>query len=309
MLEGFSDYSQRMDQVMIGQVRRFNRIVTQRVGALEDRFLARDHSLGEARMLWEIGPEGRDVRSLRTGLGLDSGYVSRLLASLKAARLVTVRPSAADKRIKTARLTAAGAAERAVLDERARRRAESLLTPLTQAQRIRLVAAMADVERLMTAAMVDITPIDPDDPRAQYCLRSYVNELNRRFEAGWDPSKSISADEAELRPPAGIFLLASLHDTPIGCAALKFHGEEPAEVKRMWVSDSARGLGIGRRLLNEIEAQAAVHGITTLRLETNRALQEAINLYRSAGYVEVAAFNDEPYAHHWFEKRLVSPAK
>jgi GNAT superfamily N-acetyltransferase len=133
--------------------------------------------------------------------------------------------------------------------------------------------------------------------------------LNRRFEAGWDPSKSISAAEAELRPPAGIFLLASLHEKPIGCVALKFHGEDPAELKRMWVSDSARGLGIGRRLLNEIEAQAAVHGITTLRLETNRALQEAINLYLSAGYVEVAAFNDEPYAHHWFEKRIGSPAK
>jgi GNAT superfamily N-acetyltransferase len=161
----------------------------------------------------------------------------------------------------------------------------------------------------MDPATVEMTLVDPDDPRAQYCLQSYVNELNRRFESGWDPSMSISAAEAELRPPAGIFLLASLHEKPIGCVALKFHGEDPAELKRMWVSDSARGLGIGRRLLNEIEAQAAVHNITTLRLETNRALQEAINLYRSAGYVEVAAFNDEPYAHHWFEKRIGSPAK
>jgi DNA-binding MarR family transcriptional regulator/N-acetylglutamate synthase-like GNAT family acetyltransferase len=298
-----------MDRAMVSQVRRFNRIVTQRVGALEDRFLARDHSLGEARMLWEIGPEGRDVRSLRTGLSLDSGYVSRLLRSLEAARLVTVSPSDTDKRIKSARLTAAGSAEWTVLDERAECRAESLLAPLTSAQRVRLVAAMADVEHLMTVAMVDMAPIDPDDPRAQYCLQSYVSELNRRFEAGWDPSRSISAAEAELRPPSGIFLLASLHGNPIGCGAIKFHGEEPAEIKRMWVSDSARGLGIGRRLLHEIEAQAAIHGIPTLRLETNRALKEAINLYRSAGYVEVDAFNDEPYAHHWFEKRIAGPAE
>jgi DNA-binding MarR family transcriptional regulator/GNAT superfamily N-acetyltransferase len=298
-----------MDQAMVSQVRRFNRIVTQRVGALEDRFLARDHSLGEARMLWEIGPEGRDVRSLRTGLGLDSGYVSRLLRSLMAARLITVGPSDTDKRIKTARLTAGGSAERAVLDERAERRAESLLAPLTPAQRVRLVAAMADVERLMTAAMVDMAPIDPSDPRAQYCIQSYVRELDRRFEAGWDPSRSISAADAELRLPAGLFLLASLHGRPMGCAALKFHGEEPAEIKRMWVSDSARGLGLGRRLLNEIEAQAVAHGTLTLRLETNRALKEAINLYRSAGYVEVSPFNNEPYAHHWFEKRIARPAK
>jgi DNA-binding MarR family transcriptional regulator/GNAT superfamily N-acetyltransferase len=298
-----------MDQTMVSQVRRFNRIVTQRVGALEDRFLARDHSLGEARTLWEIGPEGRDVRSLRTGLGLDSAYVSRLLRSLEAAGLVTVGVSDTDKRIRTARLTAAGSAERAVLDERAELRAESLLVLLTPAQRVRLVAAMSDVERLMTAAMVDVAPIDPSDPGAQYCLQSYVGELNRRFESGWDPSRSISASEAELRPPAGIFLLASLRGNPIGCGALKFHGEEPAEIKRMWVSDSARGLGIGRRLLIEIEAQAALHGTPTLRLETNGALKEAINLYRSAGYVEVAPFNDEPYAHHWFEKRIAGPSK
>jgi GNAT superfamily N-acetyltransferase len=160
----------------------------------------------------------------------------------------------------------------------------------------------------MDQATVDITLIDPDDPRAQYCLTSYVNELNRRFEAGWDPSKSISAAADELRPPAGIFLLASLDEKPMGCVALKFRGDHPAEIKRMWVSDSARGLGIGRRLLNEIEAQAAVHGVTTLRLETNRALTEAINLYRSAGYVEVDPFNDEPYAHHWFEKRIANAA-
>jgi len=298
-----------MDQAMVLQVRRFNRIVTQRVGALEDRFLARDHSLGEARMLWEIGPEGRDVRSLRTGLGLDSGYVSRLLRSLEAARLVTVGASDTDKRIRNVRLTAAGSVERAVLDDRAERRAESLLAPLTPVQRVRLVAAMADVERLMTAAMVEMAPIDPSDPRAQYCLRSYIRELNLRFESGWDPSRSISAAEAELRPPSGIFLLASLHGNPIGCGAIKFHGEEPAEIKRMWVSDSARGLGIGRRLLNDLEAQGAAHGTSTFRLETNRALQEAINLYRSSGYVEVAPFNDEPYAHHWFEKRIAGPAK
>ena len=72
----------------------------------------------------------------------------------------------------------------------------------------------------------------------------------------------------------------------------------------MWVADAARGLGIGRRLLGELERRAPEAGVRTVRLETNRALEEAIGLYRSAGYREVEAFNDEPYAHHWFEKRL-----
>lgn len=289
---------------MVAQLRRFNRIVTQRVGALNDRFLARDHSLGEARILWEIGPDGRDVRSLRTQLGLDSGYLSRLLRSLEAAGLVTVRAEQSDKRVRTARLTPSGSAERAVLDQRSDDLAESLLVPLSAAQRTRLVAAMADVERLMTAAMVEVAPIDPAHPDARHCLNAYFAELDRRFDTGFDPSRGISANEEELRPPAGIMLLASLHASPIGCGALKLHGDAPAEIKRMWVDESARGFGVGRRLLTELEAHAATRGATVLRLETNGTLAEAMSLYRSAGYREVAQFNDEPYAHHWFEKQI-----
>ncbi|HEY8755197.1 MAG TPA: helix-turn-helix domain-containing GNAT family N-acetyltransferase [Candidatus Dormibacteraeota bacterium] len=293
-----------MDQSLISQVRRFNRIVTQRVGALNDRFLARDHSLGEARLLWEIGSDGRDVRSLRSQLGLDSGYMSRLLRSLEAAGLVTVGPKGSDKRVRIARLTASGAAERAVLDRRSDELAVSLLAPLGARQRVQLAGAMAEVERLLTAAMIEIAPVDPAHPDAQHCLHAYFSELDRRFDTGFDPALSIPADEEEMRPPRGILLVASLRSDPIGCGGLKFHAEEPAELKRMWVAESARGLGIGRRLLSALEDAAADHGVRTVRLETNGSLTEAISLYRSAGYVEVAPFNDEPYAHHWFEKQM-----
>ena len=291
---------------MISQARRFNRIVTQRVGALNDHFLARDRSLGEARLLWEIGAEGRDVRSLRAQLDLDSGYLSRLLRSLEASGLVTVGPKESDKRVRIARLTPLGSAEREVLDQRSDELAASLLAPLSARQRARLVAAMADVERLLTAAMVEVAPIDPAHPNAQHCLQAYFSELDSRFETGFDPALSIPADEEELRPPAGLFLVATLRADPIGCGALKFHDGQPTEIKRMWVAESVRGLGIGRRLLSELEDQAANYGARAVRLETNRSLVEAISLYRSAGYVEVAPFNDEPYAHHWFEKEIIS---
>jgi len=195
-------------------------------------------------------------------------------------------------------------AERVVLDRRSDELAGSLLAPLNEAQRMRLVAAMADVERLLTAAMVEVAPIDPAHPNARHCLRAYFADLDRRFETGFNPALSIPADEEEMRPPAGLFLVALLRAEPIGCGALKFHAGNPAEVKRMWVAESARGLGIGRRLLSELENHAIAHGARTLRLETNKSLAEAISLYRSAGFVEVAAFNAEPYAHHWFEKRL-----
>jgi DNA-binding MarR family transcriptional regulator/GNAT superfamily N-acetyltransferase len=285
-------------------VRSFNRLVTERVGALNDHYLARDRPLGEARLLWEIGPDGCDVRLLRSRLGLDSGYVSRLLRSLESAGLVVVEPSESDKRVRTARLTPTGAAERRLLDARSNELARSFLDPLSGARRDRLVRAMREVELLLTAGLVEIRVADPAEPVAEHCLRAYFAELGRRFEAGFDPGLSISAGYDELRPPAGLFLVATLRAEPFGCGALKFHAGGPAELKRMWVADSVRGLGIGRRLLAELEHRAAAGGARVVRLETNKALTEAIALYRSSGYREVEAFNTEPYAHHWFEKRL-----
>jgi DNA-binding MarR family transcriptional regulator/GNAT superfamily N-acetyltransferase len=297
-----------MDPRMVGQVRGFNRTVTQRIGALHDRFLSRDRPLGQARLLWEIGPEGSDIRLLRSRLDLDSGYLSRLLRALERDGLVAVEPSAADGRVGTARLTSRGQAERATLDQRSDEAAEDILRPLSASQRTRLIAAMAEVERLLVASAVQVAVRDPRHPDARSCLRAYVAELGRRFEGGFDPARSIPAEDAELTMPAGLFLVASLHGEPVGCGALKLHGG-PAQIKRMWVAPAVRGLGLGRRLLAELEAHAAASQARVLRLETNQALTEAISLYRAAGYREVDAFNDEPYAHHWFEKHLGQPTR
>ena len=289
---------------MVSQVRRFNRIVTQRVGALDDEFLARDRPLGQARLLWEIGPDGAGLRSLRARLDLDSGYLSRLLRALEADGLITVDSGGPDGRVRTARLTSSGLAERGELDRRADGAAASILRPLSGSQRDRLVSAMAEVERLLVASAVEVSVRDPADPAARACVRAYVEELGRRFDAGFDPARSLPAADQEMSPPAGVFLVATLHSEAVGCGGLKFHDGAPAEVKRMWVAPAARGLGLGRRLLTELESHATAHGVTVLRLETNGSLAEAISLYRSSGYHEVAAFSDEPYAHHWFEKTL-----
>jgi DNA-binding MarR family transcriptional regulator/GNAT superfamily N-acetyltransferase len=291
---------------MLEQVRSFNRVVSRSIGALHDHYLSRRLPLGEARVLWEIG-DGCEVRELRARLGLDSGYVSRLLHSLKAAGLITVRPSPQDRRVRSIKLTAAGRRERDVLDERSDELARSLLEPLSETQRERLVAAMAEVERLLTAGLVRIDVVDPEEPAAVYCLAEYYAELGRRFEDGWNDAISIAATPEQLRPPSGLFAVATLHGFSVGCGALKFHGRGPCELKRMWVAPSTRGLGLGRRLLTELERLARDHGARTIRLETNRNLTEAIALYRSAGYHEVPPFNEEPYAHHWFEKRLEGP--
>jgi len=293
-----------MDPGLIESVRRFNRTVTQRIGALDDSFLSRGRPLGQARLLWEIGPAGARIRALRSRLGLDSGYLSRMLRALEAEGLITVSAADDDKRVRAVGLTQAGLAERAELDRRSDEMAAAVLRPLTSRQRDRLTAAMDEAELLLTASMIEIAATDPRHPHARFCLQAYFTELASRFDSGFDPARSIPAAEKDLIPPAGVLLVATLHDEPVGCGALKYHGAGPAEVKRMWVSPAVRGLGLGRRLLGELEVSAAAHRIRVLRLETNRALTEAIELYRSAGYREVGAFNTEPYAHHWFEKTL-----
>ena len=233
---------------------------------------------------------------MRARLSLDSGYLSRLLRSLEADRLVSVGVGATDRRVRTARLTARGQAERELLDARSDALARSLLDPLTERQRQRLVAAMGEVQALLTASLVQVDAVDPADPQAQHCLHEYFAELARRFPAGFDPGPDLPAELDAMRPPAGVFLVATLLGEPVGCGGLKLHADQPPDVKRMWVAPSARGLGLGRRLLTELEARAAASGSDVIRLETNGALTEAIAMYRSSGYREVPAFNDEPYA-------------
>jgi DNA-binding MarR family transcriptional regulator/GNAT superfamily N-acetyltransferase len=293
-----------MEEAMVAAVRGFNRTVTARVGALDDHFLGRGRALGEARLLWEIGPRGCDLRRLRSRLALDSGYMSRLLRSLRDAGLVTVTVNDSDRRGRSVRLTPDGLAERRVLDRLSDDLAWSLLEPLSLAQRQELVTAMRAVRRLLLVGALEITSTDPSHPDARQCFDAYFAELDRRSETGFDPGAGISAEPHELRPPAGVLLLAYLHGQPVGCGALKNHPAAASEIKRMWVAESARGLGIGRRLLEELEAQASKYGTRTVRLETNRNLSEAIGMYRAAGYTEVPPFNDEPFADHWFEKRL-----
>lgn len=292
----------RAEQVL--HVRRFNRLVTQRAGALNDEYLGRDRPLGHSRVLYEIGPEGADLRELRTRLSLDSGYLSRIVQSLAASGLVSLQVAAGDERVRRAVLTPAGEAEYAEMDRRSDALAEAYLAPLSESQRARLVSAMAEVHQLLRAAGTRIERIDPSSVAARWCLEQYFRELVERFDAGFDPARSIPAADEEMRPPLGAFLVAGVDGEWVACGAIRRTAPATGYIKRMWVSPSVRGLGIGRRMLAALEAEGAALGFTTIQLETNRALPEAIQLYRSAGYAEVAPFNDETYAHHWFEKHL-----
>lgn len=295
-----------MDESQIQQVRRFNRAVTRRIGVLTDDYLGRGRPLAESRLLFEVGRDGADVRDLRTRLSLDSGYLSRLLRALETQELISVQPAPHDARIRRVALTRKGRREVDALDTRSQALATSLLAPLGETQRQRLIAAMTEVERLLRASAVEVVLTDPASAEARACIDAYLHELDDRFEGGFDASRSVSADPGELMPPAGAFLVARLDGEAVGCGGLKITDPGVGEIKRMWVAPSSRGLGIAQRLLDALESQAVAMRLDTIRLDTNRGLTEARALYARNGYHEIPPYNDNPYADHWFEKRLNS---
>jgi DNA-binding MarR family transcriptional regulator len=282
----------------IALVRSFNRLVTRQVGVVNDRYIGR-RPLGESRVLYEIGAAGATPRDLRARLGLDSGYLSRLLRSLEGDGLVEQRPNPRDGRTKRLALTRAGRSELRALNRSSDQLAASALEPLTDEQRTRLLEAQDEVKRLLAVSMVSIEIEDPKSADARWCLAHYFAELGDRFEERFDPGRTLPADAADMVPPAGVFLIARFSGQPAGCGALK-HGE----LVRMWVDRPHRGLGIGARILEALEEQARALGHETVRLYTNRSLTEAKAMYRARGYVEIPRYNDDPYANHWFEKRL-----
>ena len=153
-------------------------------------------------------------------------------------------------------------------------------------------------------ALVEIVEVRPDSADAQHCLSRYFAEIAGRFESGFDPGQSSAPTLDDFTPPGGTFLIVRLDGALAGCGGFKREASGAAYIKRMWVASEARGHGLGRRLLLQLEEKARALGYSMVRLETEKTLAEAQQLYRSAGYAEVPRFNDELYAHHWFEKQL-----
>jgi ribosomal protein S18 acetylase RimI-like enzyme len=220
-----------------------------------------------------------------------------MLRALERDGLVAAEPSV-DRRTKRLTLTAAGRKEMAELDRISEDMAAATLAPLTIEQRARLLQAQAEVRRLLAISMVSIAPEDPGSPDARWCLGHYFAELAERFEEPFEPAKTLPTG------PDDLFLLARFVGQPAGCGVLKALDESTGELLRMWVDRPHRGLGIAGRLLDELERHASARGHAAVRLYTNRSLDEAKAMYRSRGYEEIPCYNDDPYANHWFEKRL-----
>lgn len=280
--------------------RRFARAVTTEVGALDDSFLGRGRPLGAARVLNAVGHGRTSVADLRAYLRLDSGLMSRILRSLEREGLIVTQAGREDARSRVVALTAAGHRELEAYDTISDERARDVLERHSETSR--LLAALDLIATVLTRDQIVIDMLPGSDPRSRYCLDAYYEELQARFEDGFDVAKSRDPKPEQIAPPKGAFLVAISDGLPIGCVALVGNGTEVAEIKRLWVSPAARGCGIARLLMRHAETVASGLGIRTLRLDTNRALTEACEFYRRAGWREIDRFNDDPYADHFFTR-------
>jgi DNA-binding MarR family transcriptional regulator/GNAT superfamily N-acetyltransferase len=287
-------------EAVTNRVRDFNRFYTQRIGVLTDRYLGQ-RPLGEARLLFEIGGTA-DLSAVRARLGLDSGYLSRLLRSLERQGLIELSPHPDDARARVATLTPDGHAALSEIDTRAEQAAAGLVAPLSAVQQEQLAAAMDQVQRLLRLAGLTITPVAAGSEVARRCLHMYAAELSRRFPEGYGVDDL--SPPADFTPPTGVMLVAFDGDEAVGCVGLRALSPGVGEVKHMWVHERMRRSGLGRRMLREIEAQAVAIGLPSLRLNTHSALPEAVAMYRTLGYTEVPAYGDEVHAHYSFAKEL-----
>ncbi|WP_425074565.1 bifunctional helix-turn-helix transcriptional regulator/GNAT family N-acetyltransferase [Sagittula sp. S175] len=286
----------------VARARRFHRAVTTESGVLDSSFLGRGRPLGPARVLNAIGHKMHDVAEIRAYLRLDSGLMSRLLRGLEDEGLIEVRTSEEDGRRREAHLTASGRAEYAEYERLSDLQVTDILSrhprPDTLLEAMDIVATALGFDR------ITMEEVPPTDSRALACLETYYSELARRFDTGFDVKLSADPEASDMTAPRGAFLIALSDGLPIGCVGLKGTEKGYAEIKRLWVSPAARGMGLAGQLMDRIETRARDLGVALLRLDTNAQLPEAIAFYRKRGWVEIDRFNDDPYPDFFFEKSL-----
>ncbi|MGH1414530.1 MAG: bifunctional helix-turn-helix transcriptional regulator/GNAT family N-acetyltransferase [Pelagimonas sp.] len=291
-----------MTQDDISRFRRLSRAVTTQSGALDTSFLGLGRPLGSARVLNAIGHGKSDVAELRDYLGLDSGLMSRLLRGLETEGLIETKSAAKDARRRVAILTTDGEQAFERYEALSNRAAEDVL--LRYSNPTALLEAMDLVATVLGRDQINIIVADPEDARIQTCVQAYCDELSGILGVVFDRQTSGDPEAESLRSPKGIFLLALSDGLPIGCCGLKGQGGGLGEVKRLWVSPAARGLGLSKTLMTKIEDHARRLGMSRLQLDTNGRLTAALALYRNDGWHEIERYNDNPYAEHFFEKSL-----
>jgi DNA-binding MarR family transcriptional regulator/GNAT superfamily N-acetyltransferase len=287
----------------IARLRRFNRVVTREIGALDTSYLGRGRPLGVARVLHLVRPNGTDVAEIRQRLGLDTGLLSRTLRSLATEGLIRLETDPSDRRRRIVHLTPAGQAEWQVYENLGHAKAQHVLDRASPRQQA-VIDAMDLIATVMLRDEIDIRDADPDEAAAIHCLQAYYALLQTSIPDITSGMLTLPLSDApRYRPPHGAFLIAWSDDLPIGTVSLRPLEPGIAEVKRLWVDPMARGQGLARRLMRAIEDRARNMGFSSVRLDTNSALTAAVALYRATGWVDIAPYTSPP-ANVWMAKRL-----
>ena len=282
----------------VARVRRFNRLLTQRIGLLDERYLGSALPFAQARLLYEVAVLAPlATHHLRRLLAVDAGALSRGLAALEARRLVRREVDPTNARNRIVEVTAAGRALLATLDRRADARVATLTAGLAREDRRQLVDALDQARRLLVGAVARVERYAERHPDVHAAQAAYLGEIARRFGHELD-----RWNQGPIAPAVSLVVVDGRR--PIGCGALRALEKRVGEIKRMWLHPDARGLGLGARLLDALEAAATRAGYHEIRLDTNDRLGEAIALYESAGYRSIARYNDNPDATCFYAKRL-----
>ncbi len=298
----------------IDAVRAFNRFYTRRIGVLHEGLLDSAFTLTESRLLWELAhAEALTATELARTLELDAGYLSRLLTGLKARGLVRSTRSKHDARQQPLSLTAAGRRAFAPLDTRSRDEVGALLGALAEPQQQQLLAAMAGIERLLVdpaaarAAAPTLRPHRPGD------IGWVVSRHGALYagEYGWDARfealvARIAADFIErFDPTREACWIAERDGVPLGSVFLVQARDDAtqapldgsAQLRMLLIEPAARGLGLGKRLVDECERFARQAGYRRIVLWTNASLLTARGIYRQAGYVLTGSETHHSFGH------------
>ena len=282
----------------VGRLRRFNRLLTRRIGLVADRYLGSPLSFAQARLLYEVGLLAPlATHHLRRLLAADPAALSRGLAALEARQLIRRHVDPGNRRNRIVEVTARGRTLLATLDRRADARVAAMIAGLAARDRRGLVEAVDQARRLLLRVVLRIERRGDDDADVRAAQAAYLAEIARRFGRPLD-----LWNQGALTPARSLLVVDE--GRPVGCGVLRDLAPGVGEIKRMWLHPDARGLGLGTRLLAALESAARHAGHQAVRLDTNEHLREAIALYESAGYRRIARYNDNPDATRFYAKSL-----
>jgi DNA-binding MarR family transcriptional regulator/GNAT superfamily N-acetyltransferase len=291
-------------------VRRFSRFYTNILGLLQEGLLETEFSLTEARVIFELASGPADAASLRRRLDIDPGYLSRLLARLGSAGLISRQRDPGDGRRQVIELTAKGQAAFGTLNDRSDRQVRDLLATLPEDAQRRLTGAMAAIEDILSGPAERTRPAayllrSPGPGDLGWMVRAH-GELYAQ-EYGWDATfealvARIVADYADNHDPRReAAWIAEVDGEPVGCVLCVRKDDDTAQLRILLVDPAARGLGIGARLVSECLTFARRAGYQRIVLWTNDVLTAARHIYQAAGF---RLTEEEP--HHSFGRDLVS---